>query len=317
MTTHLLTSPRFLEHDMGVGHPERPARIAALHKRLAVSLPAHVVQRSPEPAPVDAIIANHDAAYVERLRQLSDAAQPVALTADTSSTPASYDCALLASGGALAAADAVIDGHADNALCLHRPPGHHAEHAIAMGFCFFNHIAIAARHMRTRGLDRVAIIDWDVHHGNGTQNAFYDDPTVFFFSMHQWPHYPGTGRADETGAADGTGTTLNVPLPAGQQDADYLAAMQDRLAPALQEFAPQALLISAGFDAHRQDPLGDMNVTEDGFGAMTQVAVDLAGELCDGRLVSLLEGGYDLQATTASVEAHLQILAGVHGQPTG
>lgn len=178
-----------------------------------------------------------------------------------------------------------------------------------MGFCFFNHVAIAAHHLRSKGLERIAIIDWDVHHGNGTQSAFYDDADVFFFSVHQSPHYPGTGDASETGSNAGAETTLNVPIPAGLGDADYATILTERLRPALEDFQPQFLLLSAGFDAHQLDPLGNMEVTQDGFAQCTELVATMARDLCDGRLVSLLEGGYDLDATAGAVQAHLQVLS--------
>jgi acetoin utilization deacetylase AcuC-like enzyme len=178
-----------------------------------------------------------------------------------------------------------------------------------MGFCFFNHVAIAARHLRAHGVGRVAIVDWDVHHGNGTQSAFYHDPDVFFFSVHQSPHYPGTGQAHETGAGDGDGATLNVPIPAGHGDDEYSTILEERLRPALEKFRPDFLLLSAGFDGHHRDPLGDMELTRDGFALLTGQVLGMARDLCGGKLVSLLEGGYDLKATASSVQAHLEVLA--------
>ena len=309
MTTIVLTSSVFLRHDMGVGHPERPQRLEAIAARLgAADLPG-VEFVEPAPAPVDAIRANHSERLVEQIRSLSDGSGTHAVTADTSVGPHTWDAALLAAGGALTAVDEVLAGRADNAFCLHRPPGHHAEQDAAMGFCFFNHVAIAARHLRAVGVDRIAIVDWDVHHGNGTQSAFYQDPSVFFCSLHQSPHYPGTGRADETGAGPGTGTTLNIPLRAGLGDSDYATIFDNTVGPALGAFQPDFLLLSAGFDAHGQDPLGDMHLTEEGFAALTRSMTQLASELCGGRLVSVLEGGYDLHATAASTEAHLRALA--------
>jgi acetoin utilization deacetylase AcuC-like enzyme len=309
MTSLVLTSSKFLDHDMGVGHPERPQRLAAILRRLQAAALPGVTYEEPTPAPVAAVLANHTQEHVDRIRALSESGGIHAVTADTSVGPATWDAAMLASGGALAAVDAVLAKRADNAFCLHRPPGHHAEREEAMGFCFFNHVAIAAHHLRSKGLERIAIIDWDVHHGNGTQSAFYDDADVFFFSVHQSPHYPGTGDASETGSNAGAETTLNVPIPAGLGDADYATILTERLRPALEDFQPQFLLLSAGFDAHQLDPLGNMEVTQDGFAQCTELVATMARDLCDGRLVSLLEGGYDLDATAGAVQAHLQVLS--------
>jgi acetoin utilization deacetylase AcuC-like enzyme len=294
---------------MGAGHPERPQRLEAILSRIEKSSIPGLEWQEPVPAPMAAVLANHSEGLIGLIQRLSATDGLQALTPDTAVCPATWDAALLASGGALAAVDAVLAGHARNAMCLHRPPGHHAERDTAMGFCFFNHVAIAARHLRDRGVERVAIIDWDVHHGNGTQNAFYDDGNVFFCSMHQSPHYPGTGNAAETGYGAGIGATLNIPLPAGQGDNDYEAIMAEHVRPALQQFQPAFLLVSAGFDAHHQDPLGDMELTAAGFARLTEQVAAMAREFCGGRLVSVLEGGYDLQATASSVQVHLEVLA--------
>lgn len=309
MTTLLLTSPRCLDHDMGDGHPERRQRLEAILAHLEHAGPPGLQWREPAPAPVEAVRANHSEKHLDLIRNLSATGRLHALTPDTCVGPATWDAALLASGGALTAVDAVLAGRADNAFCLHRPPGHHAEWDTAMGFCFFNHVAIAARHLRAQGVPRVAIVDWDVHHGNGTQSAFYHDPDVFFFSVHQFPHYPGTGQAHETGAGQGSGTTLNVPIGAGHGDDEYVVILEERLRPALEEFRPDFLLLSAGFDAHHRDPLGDMELTQTGFARLTGQVLGMARDLCGGRLVSLLEGGYDLEATAAAVQAHLEVLA--------
>jgi acetoin utilization deacetylase AcuC-like enzyme len=229
--------------------------------------------------------------------------------ADTVGSPATYDAALHAAGAVLNAVDAVMEGRAANAFCAVRPPGHHAERDRAMGFCFFNNVAIAARHLRDRHrLRRIAILDWDVHHGNGTQNAFYADPGVFYFSVHQFPHYPGTGRRSERGIAGGAGFTLNVPLRAGSGDEDYRRVFSGELRPAMDNFRPDFILISAGFDAHRDDPLSEMLLTEAGFRDLTDAVLDMAARYAEDRIVSVLEGGYNLDAAAASVEAHLRSL---------
>jgi acetoin utilization deacetylase AcuC-like enzyme len=202
-----------------------------------------------------------------------------------------------------------MDGRADNAFCAVRPPGHHAESDQAMGFCFFNNVAIGARYLRTHyQLDRVAIIDWDVHHGNGTQHSFSADANVFFFSIHQYPHYPGTGAANECGSGPGKGTTLNIPVAAGSGDPTYIAHFEHSLLPELERFQPEFVLISAGFDAHTNDPLGQVNLTTAGFKTLSNLVLQAASDLCGGRVVSTLEGGYDLDATADSVLAHLQAL---------
>lgn len=310
MTTLLITSNDYLAHDMGAGHPEQPARLQAILERLEARTWPGVRRQAPAPAPLPALEANHEAGYLGAIRRFSESGQSHAVTPDTSVGPGTWDCAVLAAGGVLQAVDAVFDGEADNALCLHRPPGHHAEAAMAMGFCFVNHVAVAARHLRQRGVERVAIVDWDVHHGNGTQNSFYDDGSVFFTSLHEYPLYPGTGAADERGLGAGQGTTLNLPLPAGRTDDDYLAVLEEQVRPALEAFAPDFLLLSAGFDAHARDPLAGMQLSEAGFASMTEQACRWAQDLCDGRLVSLLEGGYDLASLAASVEVHLEVLQG-------
>jgi len=235
----------------------------------------------------------------------------VAETPDTVVSPATYRVARLAVGGALAAVDAVMAGRIDNAFCAVRPPGHHAEYEQAMGFCYLNNVAIAARHLQVHhGLERIAIVDWDVHHCNGTQHCFEDDPSVFVFSVHQFApgFFPRTGAREERGVGAGEGRTLNVPLPPGCTDADYQRAIEEQLRPALHEFRPEFVLVSAGFDSHRADPLGGMQLTEAAFGQMTRAVVEMASEHCQGRLVSVLEGGYDLGALAASVEAHMRAL---------
>lgn len=311
VATLLLTHEGCLEHEMGPGHPERPQRLEAVLEELeSVQLPGLVHSR-PARAPVEAVEANHSPEHVEFIRRASGSGRLLAATPDTAIGPSTFDAALLASGAGLAAVDAVLSGAAANAFCLHRPPGHHAERDQAMGFCFFNHVAVAARHLRARhGVERVGIVDWDVHHGNGTQNSFYEDGSVFYFSVHQQNHYPFTGHVEETGAGEGEGTTLNAPLPAGAGDRGYRRIFRERLRPALERFEPGFLLLSAGFDAHASDPLGGMLMTREGFAGLTEECVSLARDLCQGRLVSLLEGGYDLEATATSVVAHLQVLCG-------
>ncbi len=302
MTLTVFSDPRMTDHQPGLGHPERPDRLTTLLDRLADD-PDHRDRPliSAPPAPLEALEAVHTTAHVERT--LAYRGRDVNVDPDTRTSPASIDAALLAAGQAIAATDHTLD-HGEPAFALGRPPGHHAESDRAMGFCFFNNIAIAAAHaLRRDDVDRVLIVDWDVHHGNGTQEIFYDSPNVFFFSTHQSPLYPGTGAASETGTGPGRGTTRNVPLPAGAGDDALLDAFHNFLTPAATDFRPDLLLISAGYDAHHRDPLGGMTVTTDGFARLTKILRHLANDLCHGRMAFILEGGYDLTALSDSVSA--------------
>ncbi|MDD4873312.1 MAG: histone deacetylase, partial [Kiritimatiellae bacterium] len=230
-------------------------------------------------------------------------------SSDTSISEQSYAVAREAAGGVLAAIDAVMTGRIDNAFCAIRPPGHHASKNKAMGFCLFNNVSIAARYLQKQyKLKKILIVDWDVHHGNGTQATFDDDPTVLYFSVHQHPFYPGTGTADEKGKEDAVGTKINVPLPAGSGDEEYQKAFRETLVPAALSFHPDFILISAGFDAYKDDLLGRMKITEEGYGELTRIVMKLADTCCHGRIVSLLEGGYNLDGLAASVEAHIRVL---------
>jgi len=300
----------YLAHDMGSGHPESPQRLRAIIARLEeTGLLPSLVTIEPKPAADDWITQVHTAAYVKALRTRAPHQGYVSLDPDTSMSPGSLQAAYLAAGGVLAAVDAIMDRRVDNAFCAVRPPGHHAEADHAMGFCLINNVAVAARYFQRRyGLERIAIVDWDAHHGNGTQHTFYNDPSVFFFSAHQYPYYPGTGAVDERGEGKGEGFTLNVPLPAGLGDKEYLEIFNHLLRPTLTTYRPDAIIISAGFDAHRDDPLAGMNLTEQGYQALTRVVKEVAGEQAGGRVLSCLEGGYNLAALAASVEGHLRVL---------
>jgi len=302
--------PAFLEHDMGVGHPESPERLRAIRARLESTGTwtrlHHLSLRRAERQWVETI---HRSSYIDSLERRSPSSGHAYLDPDTSMSPGTLEAAYLAAGGALTAVDAVMKGEVDQVFCAVRPPGHHAEADRAMGFCFFNSVAIAARYIQQQhGLERVMIVDWDVHHGNGTQHSFYDDASVLFFSTHQFPHYPGTGRAMETGEGEGKGFTINVPLPGGQGDDDYRNIFHKVLVPAAEDFRPEFVLISAGFDAHRDDPLASMDLTDAGYGELTTIVADLATEFAGGRIVSCLEGGYHLPALAGSVEQHLLAL---------
>jgi acetoin utilization deacetylase AcuC-like enzyme len=305
----LVWDDRCLEHDNGPGHPERPQRLVAIRDRLERGGTLdRLLAIAAEPAPIEALARVHDPAYVASIRHACERA-PVRLDPDTAVSGGSWDAALLSAGGGLAAVDAVFDGRAGAAFVATRPPGHHAERDTAMGFCLFNNVGVTARHAQDRhGAERVAIVDWDVHHGNGTQHIFEDDDTVLYISSHQWPFYPGTGARSERGRGRGLGFTLNLPLPGGSGDREYISVYEAEVVPALEQFRPDLILLSAGFDAHERDPLAGMALTTDGYGRLTEILRGAAARLCRGRLVSLLEGGYDLEALSASVETHLRAL---------
>ncbi len=308
--TGFVYDPRYLDHDMGAGHPESPHRLRAIVEYLDRSgTAARLIRIAPRAAEDEWITQVHTPSYVAALRAHAPTSGRISLDADTAMSPGSLLAAYLAAGGALAAVDAVISGQVEHVFCAVRPPGHHAEAGRAMGFCLFNNVAIAARYLQNRhGVQRVLIVDWDVHHGNGTQHTFEDDPSVLFFSAHQYPHYPGTGRATEEGKGAGHGFTINVPMDAGEGDDEYLAVFQKVLLPAADAFKPEFVIISAGFDAHRDDPLASMGLTEGGYAELTTMVAGIARRHCQGRLISCLEGGYNLTALAASVDAHLRVL---------
>jgi acetoin utilization deacetylase AcuC-like enzyme len=307
--TGLLDHALFLEHDTGPGHPERPARLVAVLAHLTDSgLLAELDRRTPGPATLEALAAVHHGDYLRRVAETAGRGGSLD-DPDTSASKASYEAARHAAGAVIEACDRVMAGEWQNAFVAARPPGHHAEARRAMGFCLFNSVAVAARHLQAaHGLRRIAILDWDVHHGNGTQHIFEEDSSVFFASLHQFPHYPGTGAADERGRGDGAGTTLNLPQAAGSGDREWIGALEDVALPAILDFAPEFLILSAGFDAHAADPLSATRVSVEGFRVMSERAVELARRVCGGRLVSSLEGGYDLEALAHSAAAHVGTL---------
>lgn len=308
--TGLVYHPAYLEHDMGAGHPESPNRLRAIMQRLEQSgTLARVSKIEPRKAEDEWITQVHTPSYVASLNQHVPLSGRVSLDPDTSMSPGSLNAAYLATGGALAGVDAIMAGQVDQVFCAVRPPGHHAEAGRAMGFCLFNNVAIAARYVQRKyGLSRVLIVDWDVHHGNGTQHSFEDDPSVLFFSTHQYPHYPGSGWVTERGKGAGEGFTINVPMEAGEGDEAYQAVFLKSLVPAADEFKPEFVIISSGFDAHKDDPLASMGLTEAGYADLTGIVAGIAKRHAKGRILSSLEGGYNLTALAASVDVHIQAL---------
>jgi len=306
----VFTDRRCLEHRAPRGFPERPERLSSVVDRLRAG--GWDVVEAPAPAGVhEAVVATHLDTYVERFRGAVERGDSLFDSADNPLSAGTWEAAWAAVGTVLAAADHVAAAGGP-AFAAVRPPGHHAERGLAMGFCFFNNVAVAAEHLRrARGAARIAIFDFDVHHGNGTQHLFEARGDVFYASTHQYPFYPGTGAASEIGHGEGEGATLNVPLPAGTGDEGYQEALEARVLPALRAFAPDVLLVSAGFDAWRADPLGGMAVTEAGFRSWGAQLAALASEVCGGRLLAVLEGGYDLDALPGLVEGCLQGLSGV------
>ena len=297
----------FDEHLSPSGHPERPQRLSAAREGVeACSAAAGAERLAPRDATLDELVRVHTPAYLEQLQQISG--KSGYLDADTFYTPRSLDAALRASGAALALTDALLDGRADYGFGLLRPPGHHARPGNGMGFCLLNHAAVAARHALARGAKRVVILDWDVHHGNGTEEIFDASPEVLYISLHQSPQYPGTGAATDTGSREGWGYTVNVPLAAGADNDVYVAAFERLLLPVIEQFAPDFTLVSAGYDAHRRDPLGGMELDADGYAWMTRRLLDTVRRGPGHRVAFLLEGGYDLTGVRESVQHTLGAL---------
>ncbi|MBN2701259.1 MAG: histone deacetylase family protein [Methylohalobius sp. ZOD2] len=305
MTTQIYTHPACLEHDTGPGHPECRARLEIIHETLHEPRFQNLSWPTLPAADRHQLTRVHQEAYIERIRATVPQRGLAYLDPDTPVSPGSWEAALRAAGAVCAGVDAVLGGQADNAFCAIRPPGHHAEADRAMGFCLFNNVAIGARHaLETFQLNRIAIVDFDVHHGNGTQAAFQREPKVLYASTHQFPLYPGTGRAAETGV----GNLINVPLPPGTDGRGFRTAAEKNILPALETFRPQLILVSAGFDAHRLDPLASLELEADDFGWITSRLMEY-----DAPLVSSLEGGYHLEALAASVAAHVEAL--LQGRP--
>jgi acetoin utilization deacetylase AcuC-like enzyme len=306
----LVADPVCKTHDTGRGHPESPARFDAVLGALEASGVAAKMRRiEPRAVSREDLLLAHTAEYLALAEGEILSGENQLSTGDTVVSGRSWDAAVKAAGSALAAVDAVMKGEAARAFCVVRPPGHHASAGRGMGFCVLNNIALAARHAQRRhGIERVLIVDWDVHHGNGTQDIFYADGSVFVFNTHQSPWYPGTGRADETGKGAGKGTTLNCPLPAGSGRTEIFAAYDEKLLPAMDAFHPQFVLISAGFDSRVGDPLGDFRLTDEDFADLTRKVRAIADRHAQGRVVSMLEGGYNLAGLASAAQAHVTAL---------
>jgi len=305
--TGVVKDKRYLQHSAGYGHPESPERLAAVYEMLDdPGMSWKFTEITPRESTPDEIAAVHAAPYVDCIADTAGK-QCVWLDPDTATSPETYSIAKLASGGVCNAIDSVISGEVDNAFAFIRPPGHHAEKDAAAGFCIFNNVAIGAMHaILKHGIKKVLIVDWDLHHGNGTQHIFYDDPRILYFSTHQYPYYPGTGGIDETGQGKGKGYTINVPLPRGAGDDAFVKIFRRILWPVAMEFKPELVILSAGFDIYFKDPLGGMRVTPDGFAALIRIVLNIADRCCQGRLVAALEGGYHIQGLTQSVKKVLE-----------
>jgi len=313
LSTGLALDTFFKNHDTGDSHPESPARIGAVQAELAFDGLLDQLTPLTSNAATDADVRLvHSTNYVHLVRDDVRFGTGMLSTGDTPLSDHSLEVALKATGAVLGAVDDVIAGKVKNAFCAVRPPGHHATPTRGMGFCIFNHIAIAARHARQRHkMHKVLIVDFDVHHGNGTQDAFYHDGSVMFFSSHQSPWYPGTGKRDETGTGKGLGCVINAPLPAGAGRDEVLGEMETRLLPAVQQFKPELVLVSAGFDSRHGDPLGDFTLTDQDFYDITRMLMAIAHDHCGDRLVSVMEGGYNLDGLARGVRAHVKALAGL------
>jgi len=309
MATAWIYDPLFTSHETGEGHPECSARAQAVQQGLQEIDDMGLISLVPRPAEESDILRCHSAAYLDVVRTDVADGRPNLRTGDTAICEASFEVAMRAAGAVLTGVDAVMDGSVNNAFCAVRPPGHHATPEQGMGFCIFNNVAIGAAYVRAvHGIERVLIVDWDIHHGNGTQDCFYADANVFYFSTHQSPFYPGTGGANETGSGPGEGSTLNCPMSAGSGDHELMSAFMDDLLPAMKVFSPEFVFISAGFDAREEDPLGQFSVTDEGFGKLTALVLKIAQETASGRVVSVLEGGYGLPGLKSATQQHVMAL---------
>ncbi|NQT93114.1 MAG: histone deacetylase [Lentisphaerae bacterium] len=310
LPTAIVCDQAYKRHQPGPRHPECPERIDAVTAGIADLSPERLLRLDPSPASEEDIQLCHTAEYIEQVkRDVSDGIGCLS-TGDTDICEESLEIALLAAGGVRDAVDSVCEGRARNAFCAVRPPGHHATRDAGMGFCIFNNVAIGARHAQQKhGVERVLVADWDVHHGNGTQDIFYEDPSVLFFSTHQFPCYPGTGRVHERGAGSGKGTTINCPVAAGSGGTEIVGAFRDKLIPVVKKFRPELVMISAGFDARVGDPIGGLMLRDADFAELTGMLMDVAAMHAGGRVVSVLEGGYNLKGLASAVGAHVKELA--------
>lgn len=311
MKCAIVYHPDYLTHKTGLDHPESPDRLKAVIRRLdETGFLKKLILIEPNPAREEEILLVHSKRHFEAIKNAWDNGGTT-LTPDTPISEESYRIALLAAGGVLTGIDKIMAKEIDNGMALVRPPGHHATPDKAMGFCLFNNVAIGAKYLQKKyGIAKVLIVDWDLHHGNGTQDAFYEDPTVLYFSIHQYPHYPGTGSAREKGEGKGAGFTINVPVMGDTPADEFMKKFKDALYDKAIEFSPDFILISAGFDAHKDDPLGNLMLTEASYAEMTKIILDIANTCCQGRVLSALEGGYNLNALAISVEAHLRAMIG-------
>lgn len=311
MKTAYIYDPIFLDHDTGMGHPETSRRLVSAHAHLASQdFFSKLTLLKPRDAELKWVETIHHPNYIERVKSSCEAGMHMIDTPDVQVCSESYNVSIKAAGSLLELVDRIMTGEVDNGFAMVRPPGHHAENSTAMGFCLFNSVAIAARYLQQQYyFERILILDWDVHHGNGTQHAFEEDPDVFYVSLHQYPHYPGTGALYETGTGKGEGATLNCPMSGGLGDAAYREAFQEKILPAARNFNPDAILISAGFDAHRADPLASIRLDTASYDWMTKEVMSLAEKYCEGRLLSVLEGGYDFKALAESVTEHVRVLS--------
>ena len=312
--TGYISDPFYLKHK-NEPHPENPGRLNAIQKNIESSkYYNNLTLIQPRKATVEDIAKVHGTGYI---RSVEDSCRDGIrnLDADTVISADSYQAALLSAGAGLEALDKILEGTVGNAFCAVRPPGHHAEQNKAMGFCLFNNVGVIARYAQdVKNIQKIFIFDWDVHHGNGTQHSFYKDSSIYYSSIHQYPFYPGTGGVDETGTGDGLGSNLNLPMRAYSCDADYINAIEHKLIPVIQKFNPDLIIISAGFDAHENDPLAQINLSTDCYGKMTQKLMEIANDVCNGRILSMLEGGYDYSALADSVQLHVETLSSSQSQ---
>lgn len=308
--TGFVFNESFLEHDTGPGHPEKPDRLQAITDHLKkIQLWQKLQHIVIESVPEEYLLSTHTDEYIRFLERACREGMTVLDQGDTHACDKSYKIARLAAGGVIAAVDAVMSGILSNVFCAVRPPGHHAERDKAMGFCLLNNAAIGANYAKIKyGVERIIILDWDVHHGNGTQQIFYSDKSVLYISTHQYPFYPGTGSRGERGNGEGEGYTLNIPMFAGAGEEEFIDAFSEEILPSFENYHPDFVIISAGFDAHRDDPLANLNLTDQSFAKFTSLVRDYTEHICSGRIVSILEGGYNLNALARSVESHLRIL---------